>query len=51
MRAELADRIDYRGLLRAMGDGGQALLDGVDRLEAAVENGTVGYVSMVAQAR
>lgn len=46
MRDDLADRIDYRGLLGALGRADIA--DAVGDLEAAVEDGTVGYVSLVA---
>lgn len=49
MRDRAAERVDYRGLLAALGDRGRALLDGIDRLEAAIENGRVGYVSLVAR--
>lgn len=50
MRDDLREKVDYRGLLRAM-DGGAELVAGVDRLETAVEDGRIGYVSVVAEAR
>ena len=48
MRDDLAERVDYDGLLRLLDDGG-AVADGIERLETAVENGTIGYVSLVAE--
>lgn len=42
-------RVDYEGLLSLFGERGRALLDGVERLEAAVEDGRVSYVSLVAR--
>lgn len=51
MRDRLADRVDYEGLLGAFGDRGRRLLDAVEELEAAVEAGRVGYVSVVATVR
>lgn len=48
MRDRLSDAVDYRGLLRLAGE--DALLDGVDCLERAVEDGTGGYVSIEAVA-
>ncbi len=50
MRDQLEGRVDYRGLLGAMGERGSELLAAVERLEAAVESGRVGYVSLVADA-
>lgn len=46
MRDDLADRVDYRGLLGALGR--TDIADALDDLEAAVEDGRVGYVSLVA---
>jgi len=43
--------VDYRGLLALAGERGRRLLAGVEALEAAVESGRVGYVSLVARAR
>lgn len=48
MRDRLAHAVDYRGLLATMGDRGEALADGIERVEAAVEDGQIGYVSVVA---
>ncbi|MFB6233461.1 MAG: class I SAM-dependent methyltransferase [Haloarculaceae archaeon] len=48
MRDELAAKVDYEGLLGALGEGGQRVLDGVEDLETAIEDGSVGYVSLVA---
>jgi SAM-dependent methyltransferase len=50
MRDRARERVDYAGLLRALGGRGQRLLAGVEELEAAVEDGRVGYVSLVATA-
>jgi len=57
-RADLLDTrdrieamVDYRGLLALAGERGRRLLAGVEALEAAVESGRVGYVSLVARAR
>lgn len=51
MRDRAARRVDYEGLLGALGDRGRALREGVERLERAIESGRVGYVSLVATAR
>lgn len=48
MRDELAGSVDYQGLLDALGERGERLLEAVAELEAAVEDGRVGYVSTVA---
>jgi arsenite methyltransferase len=48
MRDELTATVDYEGLLSAFGESGQRVLASIDDLEAAVENGRVGYVSLVA---
>jgi arsenite methyltransferase len=48
MRDELSATVDYEGLLSALGETGQRVLASIDDLEAAVENGRVGYVSLVA---
>ncbi len=50
MRDELATKVDYEGLLGALGERGQRILAGIEDIEAAVENGDVGYVSLVATA-
>lgn len=49
MRERVRDRVDYRGLLAAMGERGQRLLAGVEDVEAALEAGELGYVSIVAE--
>lgn len=49
MRDRAAERVDYEGLLGAMGERGQALLEGIERVEQAVEEGRIGYVSLVAE--
>lgn len=50
MRDRATERVDYRGLLGALGDRGRRLREGVETLEAAVESGRVSYVSLVATA-
>lgn len=47
-RDRLEEAVDYEGLLGLLGERGQRLLGGIERLEAAVEDGRVGYVSLVA---
>lgn len=49
MRDQVADRIDYKGLLRMMGDRGRKALAAIEEIETAIENGTVSYCSIVAQ--
>lgn len=51
MRDDLRSTVDYEGLLGALGERGQRLLDGIEALERAVEDGRVTYVSVVARAR
>lgn len=48
MRDEVAGRVDYEGLLGAMGERGRAVRDGLRDLERALDDGRVGYVSVVA---
>lgn len=48
MRDRAASRVDYERLLLLFGDRGRALLHGVQRFEAGVEDGQVSYVSLVA---
>jgi SAM-dependent methyltransferase len=48
MRDRVTDRIDYEGLLGAMGERGRRVLDTIEALETAVETGRVSYVSIVA---
>ena len=50
MRDEVESKVDYRSLLSLMGERGRRVLEGVDELEEAVEQGRVGYVSVVATA-
>lgn len=49
MRDRAAARVDYERLLPAFGARGRDLLDGIERLETAVEDGQVSYVSLVAR--
>jgi SAM-dependent methyltransferase len=48
MREQVRERVDYEGLLGAMGERGKRIRDGIDDLETAVESGEIGYVSVVA---
>jgi len=50
MRDDLRSKVDYEGLLGALGERGQRARAGIEDLEAAVEDGDVGYVSLVATA-
>jgi len=50
MRDRVTDRVDYEGLLGLLGERGRRALDAIETLEAAVEDGEVGYVSVVADA-
>lgn len=50
MRDRARERVDYERLLPALGERGRRLLDGIHDLEAAIEDGRVGYVSVVADA-
>lgn len=49
MRDEIAGKVDYEGLLGALGQRGRPLLAAVEEIETAVEDGTLGYVSLVAE--
>lgn len=49
MRDEIAARVDYESLLGALGERGDRLLTAIEELEAAVEAGEIGYVSLVAR--
>lgn len=49
MRDQIAQRVDYEALLGQLGERGDRLLDRIERLELAVENGSVSYVSLVAE--
>ena len=46
----VGERVDYRGLLGAMGERGETALAAVEALETAVDDGRIGYVSVVAGA-
>jgi len=50
MRDRVTGRVDYEGLLGLLGDRGRRALDAIETLEAAVEDGEVRYVSVVAVA-
>lgn len=50
-RDRLEAKVDYRGLLALAGERGRRLLAGIEDLEAAVESGRVGYISLIATAR
>jgi arsenite methyltransferase len=50
MREQVAAAVDYEGLLGLFGARGDRLLAGIEDLEAAVEDGRVSYVSLVATA-
>lgn len=50
MRDRVSDRLDYEGLLGTMGERGRRTRDAIEALEAAVEDGRVSYVSVVASA-
>lgn len=45
----LRERVDYERLLPLLGADGEALLDGIRRLEAALADRRLGYVSLVAR--
>lgn len=49
MRETVEAKLDYRGLLAAMGPQGRSLLDGVEQVEAALEARELGYVSIAAR--
>ena len=48
MRDDVASRVDYERLLPILGERGRAVLDGIETLETAVEEGRRSYVSLVA---
>lgn len=48
MRDRIQDGLEYERLIDALGDRGARLRDGARELEAAVESGRIGYVSIVA---
>lgn len=49
MRDRLTDAVDHDRLVAALGDRGPRLRESVAELEAAVEDGRIGYVSIVAR--
>jgi len=49
MRDTVGSKINYEGLLPLMGDRGTRILDGIHEAEAAVDEGRISYVSIVAQ--
>lgn len=49
MRDRIASQVDYEGLLGLLGERGERLLEGIADLEAAIEDGRIGYVSLVAR--
>jgi SAM-dependent methyltransferase len=49
MQDRIEARVDYEGLLGLMGERGQRLLEGIHAAEAAVDDGRIGYVSLVAE--
>lgn len=48
MRDDLKSKVDYEAMLALMGDRGDRINSSLDTLEAAVEDGDIGYVSLVA---
>lgn len=48
MRDQVDERVDYETALGAMGLRGRQLLEGIEELEAALEEDRIGYVSLVA---
>jgi SAM-dependent methyltransferase len=50
MREEAAGKLDVDAILSALGERGERLKRGVADLDAAIEDGTVGYVSLVGEA-
>lgn len=48
MRDQVTEQVDYAGLLGAMGERGREVREGIERVEDAVADGRVGYVSLVA---
>jgi ubiquinone/menaquinone biosynthesis C-methylase UbiE len=49
MRDQVAGRVEYERILPLLGDRGAKLLEGIQELEAATEDGRVSYVSLVAR--
>jgi SAM-dependent methyltransferase len=50
MRDRVRNRIDYESLLGLMGERGRRALAAIEDLEAALDDGRIGYVSVVAHA-
>ncbi len=50
MRDQVAEQVDLDGLLTLMGDRGDDLREQASELAGRVEDGTIGYVSLVAEA-
>ena len=50
MRDQVTEQVDLDGLLSLMGDRGDDLREQASELSGKVENGTIGYVSLVAEA-
>ncbi len=50
MRDRVTERVDYEGLFGLMGERGERAMEAIETLETAVEDGDVGYVSVVARA-
>ncbi|MFB6227325.1 MAG: class I SAM-dependent methyltransferase [Halobacteriales archaeon] len=51
MRDRMVEAVDYERLLGLLGERGTRIEAGIEELEAAVEEGRVGYVSIVAERR
>lgn len=49
MQNRIESRVDYEGLLGLMGERGQRLLEGIHKAETAVDDGRIGYISLVAE--
>lgn len=49
MRDQVASKINYEGMLPLLGERGVTILDGIHDAEAAVDDGRISYVSVVAQ--
>ena len=49
MRDQVASKINYEAMLPLLGERGETILDGIHDAEHAVDEGRIGYVSIVAQ--
>jgi SAM-dependent methyltransferase len=49
MREQMASKINYEGLLPLLGERGATILDGIHDVEDAVDDGRIGYVSVVSE--